>query len=154
MAPIPCLVPIPTTQFLIYLLFGALITLGIFTYIVLCRSQAQGEAEMIAYPVRTREAMPSRAPLDPMRIESVLNDAQDKVMEQPVESTSYAHVETEDQEPKEEADTEDSDSVATSASTVSSNSTGRKRRACRRPRPPCKKYTPEQGFFIWYLRMY
>lgn len=86
-------------------------------------------------PLGRNEVIPERARNDPMRIASVLNAQTDTEIPQD--------------------DTDDAVSVAassTTSSTTSVESIARKRRSPGRPRLPCKKYSPEQAFWVWYHR--
>ncbi|EXJ61458.1 uncharacterized protein A1O5_11774 [Cladophialophora psammophila CBS 110553] len=101
------------------------------------------------------EAQRLGAAVDRMRIASVLNDNdqdQDETME--CETNQSDDAQSRDEGSDTGDSTEDSHSEATSSSSIDRRSIDRmlRERRRRRPHSPCKKYTPEQAYFIWYYR--
>ncbi|KIW95843.1 uncharacterized protein Z519_02907 [Cladophialophora bantiana CBS 173.52] len=106
------------------------------------------------------EAQRLGAAVDRMRIASVLNDDdQDHDDRMECETSQSDDVQSRDEGSDTGDSTEDSNSEATSRSSIDRRSIDRRsidrmlrERRRRRPHSPCKKYTPEQAYFIWYYR--
>lgn len=111
----------------------------------------QQTAPMLTYTASAIKAAPCKGiePLHPMKIAWILNDphVNAALVEQHVNEDE--DTEMRDKDLDSEDASEDTSSATTSTSDSSTKPIRRKQRA---PRPPCKKYSTEQEYFVWYYR--
>ena len=87
-----------------------------------------------------------------MRISSILSDSQYDCNRYHLRVDADGDNDTRDVQSEDETEDAVSETASTSTSSTGRRHRTQRRRTHRRPRPPCKKYSLEQVYFIWYHR--